>query len=111
MTMMFEVEWTAMLAEPILRRHGRIPQDEHIIRFLLIPPERTELVRHKFDRSPVLRAAIDEGNWHVLKWNHALAFLGGDPLNLDNLEPYLGLDPVAERSGDQLPMFGGERYA
>jgi hypothetical protein len=111
MAMLFEVEWTAMLAEPVLRRHGRIPPDEHIVRFLLIPPERTELVRHKFDRSPVLRAAIDEGNWHILKWNHAQAFLATDPLDLANLEPFLGLDPLAERGGEQLPLFGGDRYA
>jgi hypothetical protein len=110
-TMMFEVEWTAMLADPILRRHGRIPQDDHLVRFLLLPPERTELVRHKLERSPVLRAAIDEGNWHILKWNHAHAFLATDPLDLDNLQPFLGLDPLAERGGDQLPLFGGERYA
>jgi hypothetical protein len=109
--MLFEVEWTAMLADPVLRRHGRIPQDDHIVRFLLFPPERTELVRHKLDRSPVLRRAISEGNWHFLKWNHARAFLATDPLDLANLEPYLGIDPLAERSGEQLPLFGGERYA
>jgi hypothetical protein len=109
--MLFEVEWTAMLTEPILRRHGRIPQDDRIVRFLLIPPERTELVRHKLDRSPVLRTAIEDGNWHFLKWNHAQAFLATEPLDLANLEPYLGLDPLADRAGDQLPLFGGERYA
>jgi hypothetical protein len=109
--MLFEVEWTAMLAEPVLRRHARIPQDERIVRFLLVPPERTELVRHKLDRSPVLRAALVEGNWHILKWNHAHAFLETDPLDLANLEPFLGLDPVVERGGEQLPLFGGERYA
>jgi hypothetical protein len=109
--MLFEVEWTAMLAEPILRRHGRIPQDDQIVRFMLVPAERTELVRHKLDRSPVLRAAMEQGNWHILKWNHARAFLGSDPLDLANLEPFLGLDPLGERGGEQLPLFGGERYA
>ena len=109
--MLFEVEWTAMLAEPVLRRHGRIPQDDHVVRFLLIPPERTELVRHKLDRSPVLRTAIEDGNWHILKWNQAQAFLSGDPLDLANLESFLGLDPLVERRGEQMPLFGGERYA
>jgi hypothetical protein len=109
--MLFEVEWTAMLAEPVLKRHRRIPPDDHIVRFLLIPPERSELVRHKLDRSPVLRAAIDEGNWHILKWDHAQAFLATDPLDLANLEPFLGLDPLVERGGEQMPLFGGERYA
>jgi hypothetical protein len=104
---LFEVEWTAMLGEPILRRHARIPQEEGTVRFLVIAPERTELVRHKIERSPLLREAIERDNWHVLKWNHLRAFLGRDEPTLDALEPYLGLDPVAERSGEQLDLFGG----
>jgi len=103
---LFEVEWTAMLGEPILRRHARIPQDEGTVRFLVVAPERTELVRHKLERSPLLREAFDRDNWHVLKWNHLRAFLGRDEPSLDALEPYLGLDPVAERSGEQLGLFG-----
>jgi hypothetical protein len=105
---LFEVEWTAMLGEPILRRHARIPQDDGTVRFLVIAPERTELVRHKLERSPLLRDAFDRDNWHVLKWNHLRAFLGRDEPTLDALEPYLGLDPVAERSGEQLGLFGGQ---
>jgi hypothetical protein len=103
---LFEVEWTAMLGEPILKRHARIPQDDVTVRFLVIAPERTELVRHKLDRSPVLREAFERGNWHVLKWNHLRAFLARDDASLDALEPYLGLDPVVERSGEQLGLFG-----
>ena len=106
---LFEVEWTAMLGEPILRRHARIPQEEHLVRFLVVPPERTELVRHKLERSPVLRAAVEEGNWHVLKWNHLRTFLASEAPDLADLEPLLGLDPTVERSGDQLPLFSPER--
>jgi hypothetical protein len=104
---LFEVEWTAMLGEPILRRHARIPQEDGTVRFLVIAPERTELVRHKIERSPLLREAFERDNWHVLKWNHLRAFLGRDEPSLEALEPYLGLDPVAERSGEQLGLFGG----
>ncbi len=102
---MFEVEWTAMLGEPILRRHGRIPPDERLVRFLVIPPERTELVRHKLERSALLRRAFRDGNWHVLKWNHLRSFLGAEEPDLGALEPLLGLDPLVERTGDQLPLF------
>ena len=56
---LFEVEWTAMLGEPLLRKHARIPPDEGLIRFLVIAPERAELVRYKLARSPLLRAALD----------------------------------------------------
>ena len=64
---LFEVEWTAMLGEPLLRRHARIPQEESIVRFLVVAPERTELVRHKIERSPLIREAMERDNWHVLE--------------------------------------------
>jgi hypothetical protein len=104
---LFEVEWTAMLGEPVLRRHAHIPSDERIVRFLVIAPERTELVRYKLARSPLLRAALDDGPWHILKSDHLRRFLERDELDLDALEPLLGLDPLVERSGDQLPLFEG----
>jgi hypothetical protein len=90
----------------VLRRHARIPQDDTTVRFLVVAPDRTELVRHKLERSPVLREAFERDNWHVLKWNHLRTFLGRDDASLDALEPYLGLDPVVERSGEQLGLFG-----
>jgi hypothetical protein len=104
---LFEVEWTAMLGEPILRRHGRIPPDPALIRFLVIASERAELVRYKLDRSPLLREALDAGTWHIIKSDHLRSFLARDPLDLADLEPYLGLDPQIERSGQQMPLFEG----
>ena len=65
--LLFEVEWTAMLGEPLLRRHDRIPADDTLVRFLVIAPERTELVRYKLDRSPLLRAALEHGDFHIIK--------------------------------------------
>jgi hypothetical protein len=103
---LFEVEWTAMLGEPLLRRHARIPGDDAMVRFLVIAPERTELVRFKLGRSALLRTAMDDGNWHVIKSNHLQTFLAQDALDLDGLEPYLGLDPSIERSGEQMALFG-----
>ncbi|TMD31858.1 MAG: hypothetical protein E6I94_02525 [Chloroflexi bacterium] len=104
---LFEVEWTAMLAEPLIRRHANIPPDENLVRFLVIAPERTELVRYKLERSPLLRQAADAGNWHILKANHLRTWAARDEATLVDLEPFLGLDPIVERTGEQLPMFGG----
>ena len=104
---LFEVEWTAMLGEPLLRRHARIPPDDKLVRFLVVVPERAELVRYKLERSPLLRAALVEANWHIVKSDLLRAFLARDPLDLADLEPYLGLDPLVERRGEQLPLFGG----
>jgi hypothetical protein len=102
---LFEVEWTAMLGEPLLKRGSRIPQEESIVRFLVVAPERTELVRHKIERSPLVREAMERDNWHILKWNHARAFLDREDSGLGDLEPFLGLDPLVERSGEQMPLF------
>ena len=104
---LFEVEWTAMLGELLLRRHARIPPDDSLIRFLVIASERTELVRYKLERSPLLRTALDTGTWHIIKSDHLRTFLARDPLDLADLEPYLGLDPEVERTGEQMPLFGG----
>jgi hypothetical protein len=105
--LLFEVEWTAILGESLLRRHGRIAPSERLIRFLVIAPERTDLVRYKLERSPLLRSAMEDGGWHIIKWDHLRTFLAGDPPDLDALEPLLGLDPVVERGGEQMPLFGG----
>jgi hypothetical protein len=105
--LLFEVEWTAMLGEPLLRRHARIGADERFVRFLVVAPERTDLIRHKLERSPLLRAAMDEHGWNLIKWDHMRSFLSAERPDLDDLEPLLGLDPVVERGGEQMPLFGG----
>jgi len=104
---LFEVEWTAMFGEPLLRRHARIPPDDAIVRFLVVAPERADLVRFKIARSPLLRAALDAGTWHVIRSDKLRAFLARDPLDLADLEPYLGLDTGGERGHQQMPLFDG----
>jgi hypothetical protein len=103
--LLWEVEWTAMLGDVLLRRHARIPPDDRIVRFLAIPPERRELARHKLDASPILRDAMEAGNWHVILWPHLRSWLARDPLDLADIEPYLGLEPAVERRAEQLNLF------
>ena len=105
-TFMFEVEWTAMLDEPVLRRGARIPSSDTLVRFLIVPPERTELVRLKLARSPLLRERMDEDNWHILKSDHVRRLYAREEAGLDMLAPLLGLDPEIERQAEQLAMFG-----
>ena len=105
-TFMFEVEWTAMLGEPVLRRGAQIPAGDTVVRFLVIPAARTDLVRLKLDRSPVLRARLEQDNWHILKAEHLRLLAAREQPSLDDLAPLLGLDPPIERLGEQLPLFG-----
>ena len=65
-----------MLGEPLLHRHMRIPPNDNLVRFLVIAPERTELVRYKLGRSPLLRDALEDGNFHIIKSDHLRRFLG-----------------------------------
>lgn len=105
LALLWEVEWTAMLAETLLRRHGRIPPDDRITRLLVVFPERVELIRYKLERSPILRGALAEGPWSILKANLLRAWASREEPSLADLEPFLGLDPIAERTGEQLPLF------
>ncbi|MBW3612962.1 MAG: hypothetical protein KY392_03770, partial [Chloroflexi bacterium] len=103
---LIEVEWTAMVGDTVLGRGRRIPVDDQQARFLVIPAERAELLRLKLARSPWLRDEMQRGNWHVLKWQHLDTLSGRDGARLEWLEPVLGLDPLIERGGEQLTMFG-----
>ncbi len=101
---LFEVEWTAMLGEPILRRGRRIAPDDRVVRFLVSVPERTELIRAKLAHAPVVRKAFAEGNWHILRTDALRRLVALPNPSLDGLEPYLGLDPTANHA-DQLALF------
>jgi hypothetical protein len=105
-TFLFEVEWTAMLTDALLRRGSRIPPDDKVVRFLVVPSERTELVRFKLARSPLLHKALDEQNWHILKSDHLRRLAAREEAGLDQLAPMLGLDPEIERQAEQLALFG-----
>jgi hypothetical protein len=103
---LFEVEWTAMLGEAVLRRGSQIPTSEQQARFLVIPAERTELMRLKLSRSPWVRTEMERQNWHVLKWPHLEALVAREGARIEWLEPMIGLDPLVEHGGKQLTMFG-----
>ena len=83
-TFLFEVEWTAMLTEPLLRRGPRIPTDDTVVRFLVVAPERTELLRYKLAHSPLLRRTMEADNWHILKTDHLRTLVEGEA-DLDRL--------------------------
>jgi hypothetical protein len=101
----FEVEWTAMLGDLLLRRHARIPAEPGLVRILAIAEERAELAKHKLEASPVLRGAMEAANWHVILWPHLRAWLARSQPDLAALEPYLGLDPAVARRGEQMGLF------
>lgn len=105
LTFLFEVEWTAILDETVIRRGARVPTTDALVRFLVVPPERADLVRLKLERSPLLRFRLAEDNWHIIKSDHLGRLLDRDDVRLEDLGPILGLDPEIERDGGQLALF------
>ena len=103
---LFEVDWTAMVGEAVLQRGRAIPLGKDQARFLVIPAERAELLRLKIQRSPWLREELARQNWHILKWQHLRTLVDREGAKMEWLEPVLGLDPLIERGGEQLTMFG-----
>jgi hypothetical protein len=106
LSFLFEVEWTAMVGDAVLRRGREIPVGDQQARFLVVPAERAELLRLKLQRSPWLRQEVERQNWHVLKWQHLDTLAARPGAKMEWLEPVLGLDPLIERGGEQLTMFG-----
>ncbi|MFI5253987.1 MAG: hypothetical protein ACHQ15_00805 [Candidatus Limnocylindrales bacterium] len=104
-TFLFEVEWTAMLGDVLLRRGPSIPNSGELVRFLVVLPERVDLVRFKLERSPLARHALERDNWHILKADHLRDLVARDSADLADMAPYLGLDAEIERGGEQLPLF------
>jgi hypothetical protein len=84
-----------------------MPPDERLVRFAVVLPERVELLRYKLERSPLLRAELESGSWHLVKADHLRAWAGRESPTLADMEALLGLDPTIERTGDQLSLFGG----
>jgi hypothetical protein len=103
---LFEVEWTGMLGAAMLKRGRAIPVGDEQARFLVVPAERTDLIRLKLERSPWLRSELERQNWHILKWQHLDTLVAREGARMEWLEPILGLDPLIERGGEQLTMFG-----
>jgi hypothetical protein len=103
---LFDVEWMAALDEPVRRRGPRIETTESLVRFVVVPDERTELIRLRLARSPLLRERLRVDNWHILTWSNVRRLFESGRSDLAALSPFIGLDPPVERGDDQMPMFG-----
>jgi hypothetical protein len=103
----FEVEWMAAFHEPVMQRGPRIETSDSLVRFLVLPDERVPLARLRLERSPVLRARLEEDNWHILRWSSVRRLHAARRVSLASLGPLVGLDPEAEPGEDQMALFNG----
>jgi len=94
-TFLFEVEWTAMLGDPVLVRHSRFPSDDKVVRFLVVPPERAELGAIQTRSFAAASAARSRAQLARSQVGPAGRLRGAHGRVADGLEPYLGLDADA----------------
>ena len=97
---LFVLSSTAALGRYLLRGH-RIPEGAHPC--LVFPGGRAELLARKLQRDPRMVRAAAEGGWHFIKFRH-LRRLIAEGLDRRLFETMLGLDPIVEREGVQIPL-------
>lgn len=89
-THVFEIEWTAMLGESVLRRGTRAAG---VQRFVVAPPERMGLIEAKVERLPHLARRLAEDGWRFLRFD-VVRELAQDPATVR--------EDVARRAGARL---------
>ena len=76
-----------------------------IHRYLVIPSERTALVEFKLHRNPLLRKAMADGRWQIIKYYHLASLVKAKEIDRHDLKKIVGLRPIIEQPEAQIPLF------
>jgi len=74
-------------------------------RCLVVPGGRARLIDLKLQRDPRLTAAVENDQWQFIKFRHLRRLTAKDDLDRYALTTVLGLDPIVEQEGAQIPLF------
>lgn len=74
-------------------------------RCLVVPGGRARLIDLKLQRDPRLTAAVETDEWQFIKFRHLRRLTAKDDLDRYALTTVLGLDPIVEQEGAQIPLF------
>jgi hypothetical protein len=96
----FAIQWTARVHDLLLAK-----APANVLPCLVIPGGRAELVSLKLQRDPRLRRAVDEAGWQFIKYRHLRRILTEEALDRHTLKQIVGLDPIIEQDGAQMPLF------
>jgi hypothetical protein len=78
------------------------PKARHLI---LIPDERTSLLRLRLEGSPLIRKRLAESDWDFVKLGHLRSLAAQDEVDRHDLKKIVGLLPPIESAEAQLPLF------
>jgi len=96
----FAIQWTARVHDLLL---AELPPG--VQPCLVLPGGRAELVIFKMQRDPRLRRAASQGNWQFIKYRHLRRMMSQKDTDRHAFRQILGLDPIIERDGAQMPLF------
>ncbi|OLC57930.1 MAG: hypothetical protein AUH85_02065 [Chloroflexi bacterium 13_1_40CM_4_68_4] len=102
MVFLWKIEWTARLHQVLVDLGEAIPDTERVFRFLVVPEERRDLIRLKFQRAPTLAGVAQQRAWRLVKYAPLRALALQDQVDLNGLEPIIGLEPPVEQGGHQM---------
>jgi hypothetical protein len=74
-------------------------------RCLVVPGGRAGLIDLKLQRDPRLTSAVKRDGWQFIKFRHLRRLMAKDDLDRYAFKTVLGLDPIVEQEGAQIPLF------
>lgn len=98
----FSVSPTATVARYLLDDALRATEGQ---RCLVVPGSRARLIDLKLKRDPRLASAVAAQQWQFIKFRHLRRLKAKKNLDHHDLKTVLGLDPIVEREGAQIPLF------
>ena len=75
--------------------------------FLVLPGGRSSLVMFRQRTSPLWREAIAQYGWRFVKYRHLRRLMREEVIDRSSLLTIVGLDPIVEQAGAQMPLFLG----
>jgi hypothetical protein len=102
---LFVVRWRAAVSE-LLALAPQLAGDAAGARtYLVIPGGRAALVSYKLGHNPLWQQAVEEKGWRFIKYRHVRQLAAQDEVDEYQLRTIVGLDPIVEREGAQIPLF------
>jgi hypothetical protein len=102
MVFLWKIDWTARLHQSLVTFGEAVAEADRVFRFLVVPDERRDLIRLKFQRRPGLAGVAQQRGWRLVKYGPLRAFARQAEVDLYGLEPLIGLEPAVEQGGHQL---------
>jgi len=104
----FVISSTAVLAPYLLDREVPVLEADptgEARHCLVVPGGRAGLIDLKLQRDPRLARAVERDGWQFIKFRHLRRLVARDDLDRYAFKTVLGLDPIVEQEGAQIPLF------